>query len=307
MTNTENKHESDGPVHIGEAINRTIDLLDRAPGGLLGIPSGFSSLDIHTMGWQAGELAIIGARPAVGNTTFALTLARNAAVDYNIPTAYFSLEKSTVEIASQLIASESLLPWNKLRGKTPMDDKDWSAMEKSLRLISKSPLYIDDTPGLTIEEFISRVKELSEKHGVKLVFVDYLHLMMESDTVNPNLSPEDRNDMVVRSLKQAARLTGTAIIALSYVRRPTRKGYVRPTLPDLFLYSPAAAEYADRIILLNRPCFLHLDHEEGRYSLLEVEVAKNYIGDVAHIDLYLDKESLKIVESRDTPQQLDTP
>ena len=297
MTDTESIYSPRGPVHICDAINKTMVFIEKWQSGVIGIPSGLPSLDQVIKGWQAGELVIVGGRPAVGKTAFALTLARNAAINFNIPTAFFSLEMSTVSLTRRLIVSETRLPSCKLHGSVSMDNEDWSSMEKSLRRLSGAPLYIDDTPALSTQEFTDRVKDLHLNHGVKLVFVDYLHLM--TDQSCPRLSAEEKNERILRALKETALLTGTAVIAISHVRRPTRKNYVRPTLPDLFLYCPAAADYADRILLLHRPSFLSLDCREGNYSRLEFEVAKNNIGDVALFDLYLDKDGIKVVEEND--------
>lgn len=296
MNEKENAGIISGPVHIGDAINRTMDIIEKGQILCFGIPSGFPLLDRFTHGWQEGELVLIGGRPAIGKTTLALSMARNAAVDFGVPTAYFSLEMSSVQLTKRLIVSESSVPVDKVNGTSKVYGEDWQRMERALSGLSEAPLYIDDTSALSTMEFDMRVKDLVENHGVRLVFVDYLHLMDRDHSK----SSEEEDDRIIRDLKKTAQSTGTTIIAISYVKRPTRRNYVRPVLSDLLFYCPSAAEYADRILLLNRPSFLGLTDDYGPKDLLELNLVKNNIGDIALVNMYLDTERLRVVEDIET-------
>ena len=280
-------------VHIGDAINRTLEIVERDQDPFYGIPSGFMSLDRVTHGWQPRELTMIAARPAVGKTAFALSIARNAAVDFGVPTAYFSLEMSTVMLTRRLIVSESGIQFEKIRGVEKLESVDWFQMESALSKLSKAPLYIDDSCALTIDEFMKKVKDLITQYGVRLIIVDYIHLMSNMDHAR---TVREKDDEVILCLKEAAMVYGVSIIAISFIRRPTRKNYTKPILTDLDVYCPSAVDYADKIILLHRPSFLSLEENAGNMDILQVDLAKNSIGDICSIDLFLDKERGRVVE-----------
>ena len=280
-------------VHIGDAINRTLEIVERDQDPFYGIPSGFMSLERVTHGWQPRELTMIAARPAVGKTAFALSIARNAAVDFGVPTAYFSLEMSTVMLTRRLIVSESGIQFEKIRGVEKLESVDWFQMESALSKLSKAPLYIDDSCALTIDEFMKKVKDLITQYGVRLIIVDYIHLMSNMDHAS---TVREKDDEVILCLKEAAMVYGVSIIAISFIRRPTRKNYTKPILTDLDVYCPSAVDYADKIILLHRPSFLSLEENAGNMDILQVDLAKNSIGDIGSIDLFLDKERGKVVE-----------
>lgn len=280
-------------VHIGDAINRTLEIVERDQDPFYGIPSGFMSLDRVTHGWQPRELTMIAARPAVGKTAFALSIARNAAVDFGVPTAYFSLEMSTVMLTRRLIVSESGIQFEKIRGVEKLESVDWFQMESALSKLSKAPLYIDDSCALTIDEFMKKVKDLITQYGVRLIIIDYIHLMSNMDHAR---TMREKDDEVILCLKEAAMVYGVSIIAISFIRRPTRKNYTKPILTDLDVYCPSAVDYADKIILLHRPSFLSLEENAGNMDILQVDLAKNSIGDICSIDLFLDKERGKVVE-----------
>ena len=280
-------------VNIGDAINRTLEIVERDQDPFYGIPSGFMSLDRVTHGWQPRELTMIAARPAVGKTAFALSIARNAAVDFGVPTAYFSLEMSTVMLTRRLIVSESGIQFEKIRGVEKLESVDWFQMESALSKLSKAPLYIDDSCALTIDEFMKKVKDLITQYGVRLIIVDYIHLMSNMDHAR---TMREKDDEVILCLKEAAMVYGVSIIAISFIRRPTRKNYTKPILTDLDVYCPSAVDYADKIILLHRPSFLSLEENAGNMDILQVDLAKNSIGDICSIDLFLDKERGRVVE-----------
>ena len=284
-----------GPIHIGEAINQTLELVEKDQNPFSGIPSGFIVLDRITHGWQPGELIVIAARPAVGKTAFALSIARNTAVDFNIPVAYFSLEMSVASLTKRLIVSESGIGFEKIRGAEKLEACDWYQMESYLAKLVSAPLYIDDSCALTTDEFMGRVKELVAQHSVRMIVVDYIHLMRAWDH---SKTSKEENDEILLCLKEAALKYRVAIIAITYLRRPVRKNYSGPILTDLDAFCPAAVDYSDKIILLHRPSFLSLDSSENKMDLLHLELAKNNTGDVASMDLFLDMESGRVMERR---------
>ena len=178
-------------VPVSEALNKSLLKLQSIQGnlGLTGVPSGFPSLDAITMGWQPGNLIIIGARPSVGKTAFALNMARNAAVDHGIPTAFFSLEMTDTELADRLIAGESGFPPAKLKGKVDLAAEEWGRLENSLTTLVNSPLFIDETSALHINEFRAKAIRLHREKGIKIIFVDYLQLM-EATVASPGGSAQ---------------------------------------------------------------------------------------------------------------------
>lgn len=258
-----------------------------------GIPSGFISLDRVTHGWQDRELTVIAGRPSVGKTAFALSIARNAAVDFGVPTAYFSLEMSTVMLTKRLIMSESAIRFEKIQGVEKLEPSDWFQIESSLSKLSNAPLFIDDTCALTTDELKNKVKGLITKHGVRLIIVDYIHLMGTKDHAG---TAREKADEVLLRLKETAMAFGVSVIAISFIRRPTRKNHAKPILTDLDAYCPSAVDYADKIILLHRPSLLSPEENTGNMDLLQVDIAKNSIGDTCSFDLFLDKERGRVVE-----------
>jgi len=166
-------------VELGSALNRALERiqLSQQATGLTGVPSGFPSLDAITMGWQPGNLIVIGARPGHGKTAIALNMARSAAIDHGIPAAFFTLEMTDVELADRLIGTETGLASNKRKGRVKMRADEWAHLEAALVRAAKAPLYIDETPGLTISEFTSKIKRMKAERGIRIAFVDYLQLM----------------------------------------------------------------------------------------------------------------------------------
>ena len=144
--------------------------------GLSGIPSGFDKVDKLTSGWQESDLIIVAARPGMGKTALTLSMARNIAVNQNIPVAFFSLEMSSVQLITRLISSETGLSSEKLRtGK--LEKHEWEQLNVKVKSLEKAPLYIDDTPSLSIFDLRAKARRLASQNGIKLIIVDYLQLM----------------------------------------------------------------------------------------------------------------------------------
>ena len=160
---------------IGSVINQAIQVLENLQNttGLSGVPSGFQSLDKITLGWQASDLIILAARPSVGKTAFVLNVARNAAVDYHMPVAFFSLEMPAIQLANRMMVTETGLSADKIKGGQNLEPYEWKQLEEKLKDLAKAPLYIDDTPSLPVMEFRSKVKRLVKQKGVRLVIQGY--------------------------------------------------------------------------------------------------------------------------------------
>ena len=283
------------PLHIGDAINRTLELVEKIQTGVVGIPSGYPSIDRITQGWGEGELIVIGARPCVGKTALALGMARNAAVEFGVPTAYCSLESSAVELTERLIVAESGLTMEQLEGRKMMKEGDWQQMEMSLAKLAKAPLYIDETPSKTPRDyrlgaFQAQADELVKEKNVRLVFVDNLQEICPGWTrYTPEcLAEECRKNL--RYLKEMARTSGLSIIVLTWIVRPDLWHGPGPTLLDLGDYCPCADEYADKILLLDRPRFFDIN-EDGTEPF-QVRVVQNRNGRVGQAELVFDKDRI---------------
>ena len=236
---------------ILQALNQ-IEEIKNKEDGLSGVPSGFSELDRVTSGWQKSDLVILAARPGMGKTAFVLSMARNTAVKFNIPVAVFSLEMSSVQLVNRLIASESGIPTQKLR-KGNLEDHEWIQLNQQITKLSEAPLFIDDTPALTIFELRAKCRRLVKNHGVQLVVIDYLQLMHAGNS-NKSGNREQEISTISRSLKSIAKELNVPIIALSQLSRAveTRGGDKRPMLSDL-RESGAIEQDADIVCFIYRP------------------------------------------------------
>lgn len=283
---------------IGSVINAALQKLDAAQSktGLGGVPSGFASLDKITNGWQASDLIILAARPSVGKTAFALNVARNAAVDHNVPVAFFSLEMSAIQLANRLMVSESGMTADKIKGSVKFQNDEWTLLEQSIARLQKAPLYVDETPSLPIAEFRSKVKALWKQKHIGLVIVDYLQLMQgpkESKGVR-----EQEVAAISRQLKATAKELNIPIIALSQLSRNAvqrEKGNGRPVLSDL-RESGSIEQDADMVIFIHRPDFVGLGEGEGDKEKTEVIIAKHRNGETTSVEMRYKGDRLKFEE-----------
>ena len=167
---------------LAPVIEKAIKSIENAysnKGSLTGIPSGFHKLDDMTCGWQKSDLVIIAGRPAMGKTAFALSLAKNIAVDQNRPMAFFSLEMSDVQLANRLMSNACQIDGKKLLS-GQLDQEDWKRLDKNLAVLTEAPLYIDDTESLSVMELRTKARRLVKEHHVELIMIDYLQLMTAS-------------------------------------------------------------------------------------------------------------------------------
>jgi replicative DNA helicase len=201
--------------------------------GLSGISTGFEKLDRLTSGWQPSDLIIVAARPGMGKTALALSMARNVSVQKKIPVAFFSLEMSSVQLITRLISSETGLSSDKLRtGK--LADHEWQQLNIKVSDLESAPLYIDDSAALTIFELRAKARRLASSHGIKLIIIDYLQLMNLGSS-NKAGNREQEISTISRNLKELAKELNIPVIALSQLSRAveTRGGTNRPILSDL--------------------------------------------------------------------------
>ncbi len=219
---------------LKETLSR-LEAIHGREGGVTGIPSGFHRIDQMTGGWQNSDLIIIAARPSMGKTAFALAAARNAALNEESPTgvAIFSLEMSAQQLAQRLLMSEARVDSQRARTGRLKDD-DWPHLARAAGRLSAAPIFIDDTPGLTILELRAKCRRLKAEHDIGLVILDYLQLMHGSHS-NKNANREQEIAHISRSLKSLAKELNVPVIALSQLSRAveTRGGDKKPMLSDL--------------------------------------------------------------------------
>jgi replicative DNA helicase len=265
---------------IRKAIDQ-IEITKNNKGNFSGVPSGLTALDRLTSGWQKSDLVIIAARPAMGKTALVLTVARNAAVDFNKPVAVFSLEMSSLQLVTRLIASESELSSEKLK-KGNLEDYEFQQLNDKIRKLSEAPLFIDDTPGLSVFELRAKARRLKEQHKIELLIVDYLQLMTAGGEGKGNREQEIAT--ISRSLKGLAKELEIPVIALSQLSRAveTRGGDKRPQLSDL-RESGAIEQDADMVMFIHRPEYYNITEDENGASTLgvaELIIAKHRNGPV---------------------------
>ena len=257
--------------------------------GLSGISTGFEKLDKLTSGWQPSDLIIIAARPGMGKTALTLSMARNIAVMKQIPVAFFSLEMSSIQLITRLISAETGLSSEKLRtGK--LADHEWQQLNVKVTDLEKAPLYIDDTPSLSIFDLRAKARRLSSQHQIKLIIVDYLQLMTAGTSTKTG-NREQEISTISRNLKALAKELDIPVIALSQLSRAveTRGGTKRPMLSDL-RESGAIEQDADIVSFIYRPEYYNIDEwddEERTPSQGQAEfiVAKHRNGGLDNIRL----------------------
>ena len=267
--------------------------------GVSGVPSGFPTIDKYTLGWQKSNLIILGARPSVGKTAFALNLARNAAVDNNMPVAIFSLEMSSIELVNRLMTTESGLESEKIKGAQELTQKDWDQLQYSVKALAKAPIYIDDTPGLSVMEFRTKAKRLVKSKGVRFIIVDYLQLMQGPSELRG--MREQEVAAISRTLKGTAKELEIPIMALSQLsRNAVQRGNSnnRPMLSDL-RESGSIEQDADIVMFVHRPDAIGLGETVEDKEYTEIIFAKNRNGQIGTIAMRYKGGQLKFVEAND--------
>jgi len=252
--------------------------------GLTGVPSGFSRLDRITSGWQKSDLIIIAARPGMGKTAFVVSALRNAAVDFNFPVAIFSLEMASIQLVNRLISAEAELESEKIR-KGNIQEFEWQQLVHKTNRLSTAPIFIDDTPALSILELRAKCRRLKAEHDIQLIVVDYLQLM--KGEIGGNREQEIAS--ISRALKGVAKELNVPVIALSQLSRgvETRGGDKRPQLSDL-RESGSIEQDADIVMFLYRPEYYKITVDEDgmpTQGMAEAIIAKNRNGSLENVKL----------------------
>lgn len=260
---------------LAESFDRLNDLAQNA-GKLRGVPTGFRDLDNKLAGLQNNALIILAARPGVGKTALSLNIAQNAAVRYRIPVGIFSLEMSKEELTDRLLSIQSTVnSWNIKTGR--LEEEDWEKLQGAMGELAEAPLYIDDTPGLSIFEMRTKARRLHMEHGLQLLIVDYLQLMQGRTKDNRTQEVSE----ISQALKNLARELRIPVLALSQLSRAVeqRGGSKSPQLSDL-RESGAIEQDADVVMFIYR-------EESDNPDLLPVKIniAKHRAGSVGEIDL----------------------
>jgi replicative DNA helicase len=271
---------------IKEAIHKIEEISKQE--GLSGVPSGFTKVDRVTSGWQPSDLVILAARPGMGKTAFVLSMARNMAVDHSRAVAVFSLEMSSVQLITRLISSETGLSSEKLR-KGNLDDHEWQQLLTKVKNLEKAPLFIDDTPALSVFDLRAKCRRLVAQHNVKLIIIDYLQLMTVGGQGKGSGNREQEISTISRSLKSIAKELMVPVIALSQLSRAveTRGGNKRPLLSDL-RESGAIEQDADIVSFIYRPEYYEItEWEDGSPSEGQAEfiIAKHRNGGLENVRL----------------------
>jgi replicative DNA helicase len=263
---------------LPEAVDR-IDLLHQSDGSITGISSGYHEFDKMTAGLQAGDLVIIAGRPSMGKTTFALNIAENAAIGSKVPTAVFSMEMPSQQLAFRMISSLGRVDQTHLRtGNFP--DEDWSRINTAVQLMSDAPIYIDDTPSLSPTEIRARARRLHREHGLGLVVIDYLQLMQVEGS-KENRATEISE--ISRGLKALAKELEVPVIALSQLNRSVeQRTDKRPVMSDL-RESGAIEQDADLIIFIYREEVYNQD--TPRKGIADIAIAKQRNGPIGDFPL----------------------
>lgn len=275
-------------THIYPVITEAFDRMHRASeneGNISGIPSGFTELDKITSGWQKSDLVIIAARPAMGKTAFVLSMAKNIAVDFNIPVAIFSLEMSNVQLVNRLIMNVCEIEGHKIRNGR-LTKAEWDKLDNSIGVLQNAPIYVDDTPGLSVFELQSKARKLVKEHKIQMIIIDYLQLM-NANGMNFG-SREQEVSIISRNLKGLAKELDIPVIALSQLSRAVEKrdssnsnvDGKKPLLSDL-RESGAIEQDADMVCFIHRPEYYKLyDDGNGKdlRGLGQIIVAKHRNG-----------------------------
>ena len=285
-------------VQIDPVLNEAYKLIEEAahnPDGISGISSGFYQLDEITNGWQKSDLIIIAARPSMGKTAFVLSMAKNIAVDYRIPVAMFSLEMSNVQLVNRLLVNVCEITSEKLRS-GQLAPYEWQQLSSRMQALYGAPLYVDDTPSLSVFELRTKARRLVREHGVKLILIDYLQLMNASGMSYNNRQEEVST--ISRSLKALAKELQIPIIALSQLNRGVenrianasteeQKDTHRPQLSDL-RESGAIEQDADMVCMIHRPDYYGIlkdSHGNPLKGITELIIAKHRNGKTGDVKL----------------------
>jgi replicative DNA helicase len=280
---------------LQNVVREAIEEIEKAaqnPDGISGVPTGFYGLDKLTAGFQRSDMIVLAARPAMGKTAFVLSLARNTAVQFNMGVAIFSLEMSSVQLVKRLISAEARLPAEKLR-KGDLREDEFQQLHSRITKLSTAPLYIDDTPGISIFDLRAKCRRLKMQYDIQMVVIDYLQLMTAGGAKGQG-NREQEISSISRSIKEIAKELNIPIIALSQLSRSVeqRGGDKKPVLSDL-RESGAIEQDADIVSFIYRPEYYgFLQDEDGNSNagIGEIIIAKHRNGALDSVRLRFIKE-----------------
>ncbi len=260
--------------------------------GITGLPTGYPKLDEVTAGWQKSDLIIVAGRPGMGKTSFALSLAKNLTVDYRKPVAFFSLEMDDVQLANRLLSNVCEIDGRKILS-GQLDREEWKRIDNNVQKLQTAPLYIDDTPSISIFELRTKARRLVREKKVEMIMIDYLQLMNASGSRFS--SRQEEVSTISRSLKGLAKELNIPILALSQLNRTVegREGPdgKRPQLSDL-RESGAIEQDADLVVFVHRPEYYHIDKSEDGSNIGKalIIIAKHRKGGTGDVVLSFKKE-----------------
>ncbi len=273
---------------VAQAIKKIQEISNKK--GMSGAATGFTRLDELTSGWQPQDLVILAARPGMGKTAFVMSMAKNMAIDFDQPVAIFSLEMSSIQLITRMISSETGISSGKLR-KGNLEPHEWEQLNVKVKNLTKAPIFIDDSPSLSIFDLRAKARRLASQHGIKVIIIDYLQLMTAGTSQKGGGNREQEISTISRNLKALAKELNIPVIALSQLSRAveTRGGSKRPLLSDL-RESGAIEQDADIVTFIYRPEYYGLtewDDEERTPCEGQAEfiVAKHRNGGLDNIRL----------------------
>ena len=278
---------------------KELETLSSKEKGITGVPSGFTELDKYTNGFQKSDLIIVAARPGMGKTAFTLALAKNAALDFNRPVAFFSLEMSALQLTHRLMSMVAEIPGSKLRN-AQMEDYEWQQLNHAVERFSEVPIFIDDTPAINIFELRAKCRRLKMQHDIQMVIIDYLQLMSAGPEAKRG-NREQEISTISRALKTMAKELDVPVIALSQLSRAveTRGGNKRPQLSDL-RDSGAIEQDADIVMFIYRPDYYEMQSDPSiAKDMAEVNIAKHRNGALANVELRFIAQYAKFTDPGD--------
>ncbi len=288
---------------MSDLLQEAIEQIEKAKNqedGVSGIPSGFSALDKVTAGWQRSDLIILAARPGMGKTAFVLSLARNAAIDFKKPVAFFSLEMSSVQLVTRLISGETGLKADKLK-RGQLEPHEWQQLHSQITKLAEAPIFIDDTPALNVFELRAKLRRLKSEQNIDMAIIDYLQLMTAGGEGKGNR--EQEVSTISRSLKAIAKELNIPIIVLSQLNRQVESrgganNSKRPQLGDL-RESGAIEQDADMVMFIYRPEYYQItqDDQGNDYrGLAQIIIAKHRNGSLEDVNLRFINENAKFTD-----------
>jgi replicative DNA helicase len=276
------KRSTQGFTHIKDVLLETFSRLEElynSKGFITGIPTGFNDLDFKTAGLQNSDLVLIAARPGMGKTAMALNIAQYAAVQRHVPVAIFNLEMSKDQLVNRMLCSEVMVDSHKMRtGK--LEDDDWKKIAQALAPLSEAPIYIDDTPGISVMDIRAKCRRLKLEKNLGLVVIDYLQLMQGRGKIE---NRQQEVSEISRSLKILAKELNVPVVTMSQLSRgPESRTDHRPMLSDL-RESGAIEQDADIVMFLYRDDYYNPDTEKK--NIAEVIIAKHRNGSTGTVEL----------------------